>query len=238
MPLIARVLVLFAPLYWLCPCDMNPDFLPGGYADDLWIVPLVVFLAIKLVPKAVILDARTATAQAFCGIVCLGLTVLPSAQPESVASVSAGRCISSSRADSFASSQKIHEQMAKCQLSAETAAVVAGTVQTCKSNFAFPTRPICREYAVRLASAGIQLDQRLTGWFLVTRGGQAQLYGTDGDAPTATASLRADNPTQLVKFAVCSRRRLFSDKYFRLHENWHYRTQTKEDDSSVEVAAC
>ena len=80
MPLHARLMLLLAPIYLLCPYDLNPDFLPGGYADDLWIVPILIAVGAKLVPKVVFQDARKAATQAVCGILCIGLVTASSQQ--------------------------------------------------------------------------------------------------------------------------------------------------------------
>jgi uncharacterized membrane protein YkvA (DUF1232 family) len=58
-PLLARVLLGLAVFYALSPVDLIPDCLPGvGHLDDLIIVPLLIWLALKLVPAAVIIEAR------------------------------------------------------------------------------------------------------------------------------------------------------------------------------------
>jgi uncharacterized membrane protein YkvA (DUF1232 family) len=45
--------------YAFSPIDLIPDFIPVlGYLDDLIIVPLGIFLAIKMVPPQVMMDAR------------------------------------------------------------------------------------------------------------------------------------------------------------------------------------
>ncbi len=56
----ARLLVWLAPVYLACPCDLHPDWLPNGLADDLCIVPLLLLAACAIIPKAVFRDARSA----------------------------------------------------------------------------------------------------------------------------------------------------------------------------------
>ncbi len=54
-PLSAKILLGLAIGYLLLPFDLIPDFIPGlGQLDDLIIVPLLVYLAIKLIPKNII----------------------------------------------------------------------------------------------------------------------------------------------------------------------------------------
>jgi uncharacterized membrane protein YkvA (DUF1232 family) len=74
VPRIARVLAVLSPVYLLMPFDLNPDFLPGGLADDLWIVPILLAVAVRLVPKIVFQDARKLASHAVCSLVCVGLT--------------------------------------------------------------------------------------------------------------------------------------------------------------------
>jgi uncharacterized membrane protein YkvA (DUF1232 family) len=43
----------------LSPIDLIPDFIPViGHLDDLVVVPLLVYAALKLIPKEVIAEAR------------------------------------------------------------------------------------------------------------------------------------------------------------------------------------
>ena len=58
-PRLARFLLGLAVGYALSPVDLIPDFLPGlGYLDDIVLVPALVILALKMVPKEVIDDCR------------------------------------------------------------------------------------------------------------------------------------------------------------------------------------
>ena len=59
-PLFPRLLALAVAAYALSPIDLIPDFIPVlGYLDDVIIVPLGVWLVLRLVPDEVIADART-----------------------------------------------------------------------------------------------------------------------------------------------------------------------------------
>ena len=53
-PVIAKILAFLTVAYALSPIDLIPDFIPViGYLDDLVLLPLLVPLTIKLIPKAV-----------------------------------------------------------------------------------------------------------------------------------------------------------------------------------------
>jgi len=64
-PWLARLLAIGVAAYALTPIDLIPDFIPVlGYLDDLIIVPLGVMLVLRLVPAAVLTDARTRASNA------------------------------------------------------------------------------------------------------------------------------------------------------------------------------
>ena len=55
----AKALAACVAAYALSPIDLIPDFIPVlGYLDDLVIVPLGIWLAVKLVPSDVMRDCR------------------------------------------------------------------------------------------------------------------------------------------------------------------------------------
>ncbi len=58
-PWYAKGLLLLVVAYSLSPIDLIPDFVPVlGYLDDLIIVPAGISLALKMIPSAVMEDAR------------------------------------------------------------------------------------------------------------------------------------------------------------------------------------
>jgi len=60
-PMLAKLLAASVAAYALSPIDLIPDFIPVlGYLDDLLIVPLGIFLAIRLVPPALMAEFRIA----------------------------------------------------------------------------------------------------------------------------------------------------------------------------------
>lgn len=58
-PWYAKVLAGAVVAYALSPIDLIPDFIPVlGYLDELLLLPLGIWLALRLVPAAVLADAR------------------------------------------------------------------------------------------------------------------------------------------------------------------------------------
>jgi len=64
-PWYARVLTILIVAYALSPIDLIPDFIPVlGYLDELILLPVGIYLVLKLVPAEALADAR-ARAQAW-----------------------------------------------------------------------------------------------------------------------------------------------------------------------------
>lgn len=54
-----RILAIVVVAYALSPIDLIPDFIPVlGYLDDLILVPLGIWLVVRLLPPAVLAEAR------------------------------------------------------------------------------------------------------------------------------------------------------------------------------------
>ena len=62
-PWYAKGLILLVVAYALSPLDLIPDFVPVlGYLDDLVIVPGGIWLAIRMIPPEVLVDASSSAA--------------------------------------------------------------------------------------------------------------------------------------------------------------------------------
>lgn len=60
----AKGMILITLCYLLSPVDLIPDFIPVlGYLDDLVIIPLLITLSIKLIPKQVMAESRAKAAK-------------------------------------------------------------------------------------------------------------------------------------------------------------------------------
>ncbi len=65
VPWYVRILAIAVAGYALSPIDLIPDFIPViGYADDLIIVPLGIWLVVALIPKEVMTEYRVKAADA------------------------------------------------------------------------------------------------------------------------------------------------------------------------------
>ncbi|MDR2796741.1 MAG: DUF1232 domain-containing protein [Treponema sp.] len=59
VPIIAKIIIIAAIVYGLSPIDLIPDFIPVlGYLDDLLILPLLIYLSIKVIPKHILEECR------------------------------------------------------------------------------------------------------------------------------------------------------------------------------------
>ncbi len=64
VPWYAKAFAALVVTYAFSPIDLIPDFIPVlGYLDDLLLVPLGVSMAVKMVPPAVMADARRRAAE-------------------------------------------------------------------------------------------------------------------------------------------------------------------------------
>lgn len=54
VPILSKVIIALVVSYALSPIDLIPDFIPLiGYLDDLILLPLGIWLSIRLIPQAV-----------------------------------------------------------------------------------------------------------------------------------------------------------------------------------------
>lgn len=59
VPKISKIFISSAIFYFLLPFDLIPDFIPViGHIDDLIIIPLLIYVAVKFVPADVMREAR------------------------------------------------------------------------------------------------------------------------------------------------------------------------------------
>lgn len=57
--LFPKIIILFTLGYALSPIDLIPDFIPiFGYIDDLIIIPGLITLSLKMIPKEIIKESR------------------------------------------------------------------------------------------------------------------------------------------------------------------------------------
>ena len=58
-PKVAKVLLGLAVFYALLPFDIIPDFIPViGHLDDFIIVPVLIIMALKMIPREVVEDCK------------------------------------------------------------------------------------------------------------------------------------------------------------------------------------
>lgn len=64
VPLAAKVLAVAVAAYALSPIDLIPDFIPVlGYLDDLLLVPLGIWLVVRMIPPEVMASLRAEAAR-------------------------------------------------------------------------------------------------------------------------------------------------------------------------------
>jgi uncharacterized membrane protein YkvA (DUF1232 family) len=58
-PIAAKLLALAIVAYAVSPIDLIPDFIPVlGYLDELILLPIAISFAIRMIPEAVMVEAR------------------------------------------------------------------------------------------------------------------------------------------------------------------------------------
>lgn len=63
-PFAAKCLIIIVVTYALSPIDLIPDFIPIlGYLDDLLLLPVGIYLSIRLIPEPLWLEFQTQTEQ-------------------------------------------------------------------------------------------------------------------------------------------------------------------------------
>lgn len=59
LPLRAKCLIIFIIGYTMSPIDLIPDFIPViGYLDDIIIIPFLIAIVIKMIPKDILIDSK------------------------------------------------------------------------------------------------------------------------------------------------------------------------------------
>ncbi|GHU49575.1 hypothetical protein FACS1894127_3120 [Clostridia bacterium] len=58
-PLLAKAVIAITICYALSPIDLIPDFIPVlGFLDDVLLLPLLIVIAIKLIPAQILIECR------------------------------------------------------------------------------------------------------------------------------------------------------------------------------------
>ena len=58
-PWLPKAICIFIVAYALSPIDLIPDFIPIlGYVDDLILLPMLIWIAIRLIPNSIIQESR------------------------------------------------------------------------------------------------------------------------------------------------------------------------------------
>lgn len=84
-PWAPKAVCLFVVGYALSPIDLIPDFIPVlGYLDELLLLPGLVWLAVRLLPPAVVEDCRSRAEQWLAG---------PGGKPRSLAGAAVIVCL-------------------------------------------------------------------------------------------------------------------------------------------------
>ncbi len=58
-PWVPKAICIFIVAYALSPIDLIPDFIPIlGYVDDLLLLPILIWLAVRLIPNFILQESR------------------------------------------------------------------------------------------------------------------------------------------------------------------------------------
>ena len=61
MPLVAKIAAMLIVAYAFSPIDLIPDFIPVlGFLDEVILLPVFIWLTLKLIPEAVVVESRSA----------------------------------------------------------------------------------------------------------------------------------------------------------------------------------
>ena len=59
VPILAKFIIIITVGYALSPIDLIPDFIPIlGYLDDLIILPLLIYVSIKIIPQEIMFECK------------------------------------------------------------------------------------------------------------------------------------------------------------------------------------
>jgi uncharacterized membrane protein YkvA (DUF1232 family) len=59
LKLLPKIFIIIALGYALSPIDLIPDFIPVlGYLDDLIIIPVLIYISLKLIPDDILIQSR------------------------------------------------------------------------------------------------------------------------------------------------------------------------------------
>lgn len=65
-PIYGKVLAIIVVAYALSPIDLIPDFIPVlGYLDDVILLPLGIYLTLKVIPSEVVEESRAIAVERF-----------------------------------------------------------------------------------------------------------------------------------------------------------------------------
>jgi uncharacterized membrane protein YkvA (DUF1232 family) len=217
VPVIARICLLLAPLYWLFPFDLIADHTPGGYIDDAIIVPSLIGLALFLVPRVVYQDARRAKAQFACGLLFLSFAgIVPSGANLAMAACAKTNASQGLSTDNATAINKYAKTFVRALSSSESLPAKTNTLPIAKRHgFSLAQASnVCAEttnhgqsapwLGDNVGKASFEYDQlpgnvKLSSPcvlsackkqpFFIVRGGQTQLYASEGNAKQAKAAI-------------------------------------------------